>query len=115
MQAETSLCRDSCICTKAVQSAGVAAVTSAFYLGWSESNHRFLIQAEKMKIPLQGHFGRHDTFFPVKVSCCKPAQTQKFALHAETQACLRFLQRHKSVSSPSLPAASIDPALNFCQ
>ena len=71
------------------------------------------MQAEKMKIPLQGHFGRHDTFFPIKVSCCKPAQKQKFALHATTQACLRFLHIYKFASSPSLPAASIDSGLSF--
>ena len=59
-----------------------------------------LVQAEKMKIPLQGHFGRHDTFFPVKVSFCMPAQKQKFALHAEPQACLPFL-RYNSASSSS--------------
>ena len=27
-----------------------------------------LLQPENMKIPLQGHFGRHDTFFSVKVN-----------------------------------------------
>ena len=29
-----------------------------------------VMQPEDMKIPLQGHYGRHDTFFPIKVGQC---------------------------------------------
>ncbi len=41
---------------KLFKPASIAAATNADYLGWSESNHRVLMQAEKMKIPLQGKY-----------------------------------------------------------
>ena len=36
------------------------------WLTW-QANCGMFLQPQNMKIPLQGHFGRHDTFFPVKV------------------------------------------------
>lgn len=43
MQADIILCKDPCICTKAVQSVCIAAATNIVSLGLSESKYRALI------------------------------------------------------------------------